>query len=332
MTTYQAYVVDQPDGRFVLERRRLQMDALQEGEVLIRVQYSSINYKDGLATLEQGKVVKQYPMVPGIDLAGIVAASRHPDYKPNDLVLATGYGLGVEHPGGYAELARVPGDWLIPLPAGLGAREAMVLGTAGLTAALCIDALEQAGIRPDHGPVLVTGATGGVGSLAIAMLAKLGYTVEASTGKMQMRPMIERWGATRIWNREEVCPDTIKPLGKQQWAAAVDTVGGQTLAHVLSSIRYGGAVAACGLTGGAQVPTTVFPFILRGVRLIGIDSVWCSRELRLRMWKRMAGEWKPPTLEDIAREITFAELPENLAMIQQGHGTGRTVVRIGNPS
>jgi len=304
-------------------------DQLPEGEVTIRVAYSSVNYKDGLALRANSRVVKSYPIVPGIDLAGTVTESRDERYRPGDRVIVTGYELGVSRDGGYGEFARVPADWVVPLPPGLTLREAMICGTAGFTAALSIDRLERHGVAPGNGPVLVTGATGGVGCLAIAMLTARGYEVTASTGKADGHEFLKKIGAATVIDRRQLTPETIRPLDRQTWSAAIDPVGGRSLAFILSAIRYGGAAAVSGLTGGTDVPATVYPFILRGVSLIGIDSVYCPMEERIRVWRRMAGDLKPAALDELCtREVTLDDLPEVLAAFLLGQHMGRTIVRM----
>jgi len=304
-------------------------DRLPEGDLLIRTAYSSVNYKDALACKANSRIVKTYPHIPGIDAAGIVAESGNPAFQPGDEVLITGYELGVSRHGGYSEYVRVPSAWAVPLPAGLTLKESMILGTAGFTAAQSVWELEKSGITPGSGPVLVTGASGGVGSLAVAILAKLGYEVIASTGKMDMHRDLLTAGASSVITREDILEGGSRPLQKQRWLAAVDTVGGGTLAAVLSQIRYGGAVTACGLTGGAELPATVYPFILRGVRLIGIDSVYASQETRRVIWERLASAYKPSALESMSREITMEQIGSTVAGMLQGEARGRTVVAIG---
>ncbi|WP_328592608.1 oxidoreductase [Paenibacillus cymbidii] len=309
-------------------------DALPAGDVLVRVAYSSINYKDALAlTPGGGGVLRKLPMVPGIDLSGVVARSGDPRFREGDRVLATGYDLGTAHYGGFAAYCRLPADWLVPLPDGLSLREAMGIGTAGFTAALAIERLEQAGLRPDSGDVLVTGATGGVGSFAVALLAERGYTVVAMSGKPAAHPYLRQLGAARIVGRAEPAADggaKRKPLERQLWAGAVDSVGGGTLAGILAATKYGGSVAACGLAGGAELQTTVLPFILRGVNLLGIDSVYCPKAVRERLWGKLGGEWKPQRLGAIVSgEVPLAEAADASARLLQGEATGRTVVRVG---
>lgn len=304
----------------------LALSDLPEGDVLIDVHYSSVNYKDGLAVMPEGKIVSSYPFVPGIDLSGIVIESNHPDLQAGDPVLVTGYGLGVSHFGGYSEAARVPAEWVVPLPDGMTLREAMIYGTAGFTAALALHRLEANGLSPASGPVLVTGASGGVGSLATAILAQAGYAVAAVTGKAEAGDFLRRLGAREILPREALLPEKPRPLAKSRWAGAIDPVGGETLAHVLSELQYGGPAAACGLAGGAQLDTTVYPFILRGAALLGIDSVHCPMALRRQLWQRLAREWKPSALQQTANEIAPGELADALASILQGRIMGRTIV------
>ena len=271
---FRAFIVDKQNGQFDANVDMLSVNDLPDGEVLLEVHYSSVNYKDGLASVDNSTIVKSYPFVPGIDMAGVVVESTDERFQAGDKVIATSYEIGVTHFGGYSEYARVKADWIVPLPNGMTLKEAMVYGTAGFTAALSIQRLEQVGFTPDSGKVLVTGATGGVGSLAIAILAKLRFDVVASTGKETAHHFLKQLGAKEVISRDEVFEEKVRALDKQQWAAAVDPVGGQTLASILSKLNYGGAVAVSGLTGGTKVPTAVFPFILRGVSLLGVDSVY----------------------------------------------------------
>lgn len=329
MDRYQALTIDWQDSALASEVREYHPDQLPEGEVTIRVAYSGVNYKDGLASVPDGKVVRGYPHIPGIDLAGTVIASSDSRFREEDDVLVTGYGLGVSHPGGFSQLARVPADWVVPLPKGLTAFEAMALGTAGFTAALSILRLEENGLRADQGPVLVGGATGGVGSWAVALLARSGYKVVASTRKSEEAVFLKGLGAAEVVSPEELLIPNGRPLGSEKWAAAVDPVGGSYLPSLLGTIRYGGAIALSGLTGGAAFEGSVMPFILRGVSLLGIDSVQCPMDKRLAVWTRLGDEWKPgPLAELIARRIVLDELPGELRRILQGQARGRAVVSL----
>lgn len=325
---FSALVVNKTAEDFSLTIESLSLDDLSEGDVTINVHYSSVNYKDGLASIPNGKIVQTYPLVPGIDLAGIVVSSSDSRYKAGDKVIVTSYELGVSHDGGYSEYARVPGEWVVPLPDNLTLKEAMVFGTAGFTAALSIHQLEKDGLTPEKGPILVTGSSGGVGSMAVSMLAKRNYDVIASTGKESEHDYLKKLGAKEVISREDVTPEKTRPIGKQRWAGAVDPVGGKTLASVLSNTQYGGLVAVSGLAGGTDVPTTVFPFILRGVHLLGIDSVYCPMALRKTIWNRIATDLKPADLETLKNDVSLKQLPEALAGILQGQVRGRTVVNV----
>ena len=321
-----AFVAEQRDGEVDRGLRSLPSGELGDGDVVVRVECSSVNYKDGLATIPKGQVARISPLVPGIDLAGTVVSGAG-DVSEGASVLAHGYDIGVAHHGGYAEYARLPADWVVPLPEGMSARQAMAIGTAGFTAALSVARLERHGVSADDGPVLVTGATGGVGSTAVSILAARGYEVVASSGK-DSRDYLESLGAAEVVSRDDIAGDG-KPLGKQRWAAAVDCVGGATLAGLLPQIRYGGAVAASGLTAGIAVETTVMPFILRSVSLIGVDSVQTPMEERAEIWRRLADDLRPPQLDDtITREIGLDDVETALDAILRGELTGRTVVRV----
>ena len=321
--SFRALVAEKGDDDVARELRELSADDLGEGDVVVRVDCSSVNYKDALATIPKGQVARISPLVPGIDLAGTVVEGPGEGTE----VLVHGYDLGVAHNGGYAEYARVPGEWVVPLPDGLSTTQAMAIGTAGFTAALAVARLERHGVQPGDGPVLVTGATGGVGSTAVSILAARGFEVVASTGK-DAREYLESLGAAEIVSREDVAGDG-KPLGKQRWAAAVDSVGGAVLAGLFPQIRYGGAVAASGLTAGVKVETTVMPFILRSVALIGVDSVMADIDERAELWRRLADDLRPPQLDDeITREVSLDELEPVLDRILKGGVTGRTVVRV----
>ena len=318
-----AFVAEQRAGEVDRGLRTLPASELGDGDVVVRVEFSSVNYKDALATIPNGQVARISPLVPGIDLAGTVVSG--PDEGAS--VLVHGYDLGVAHHGGYAEYARVPAEWVVPLPDGLSARQAMAIGTAGFTAAMSVARLEHHGVTPDDGPVLVTGASGGVGSTAVSILAARGYKVVASSGK-DAKEYLESLGASEVVRREDIEGDG-KPLGKQRWAAAVDSVGGAVLAGLFPQIRYGGAVAATGLTAGVKVETTVMPFILRSVALLGIDSVQTPMEERAGVWGRLADDLRPPQLDEaIMREIGLEELDATLDAILQGELSGRTVVRV----
>lgn len=325
---FKALVMDKTEGDFTIGIKKITFDDLPHGEVLIKVAYSSINYKDGLASIPEGKIVRSYPFVPGIDLAGVVVSSEDPRYAEGDQVIATSYEIGVSHYGGYSEYARIPADWIVPLPSGLSLKEAMIYGTAGLTAALSVQRLEENGLSPEKGKVLVSGATGGVGSIAVAILAKRGYDVVASTGKASEHDYLHKLGAKEVVSRDEVFNGKVKALDKQLWAGAVDPVGGESLAAILSKIHYNGSVAVSGLTGGGNVPTTVFPFILRGINLLGIDSVYCPMESRKPLWQRMASDFKPEVLESISKEISLDELAQTLPIILQGQAKGRFIVKM----
>ena len=301
---------------------------LMDGDVTIRVEYSTVNYKDGLAVTGKVPVVRRFPMIAGIDGAGTVESSTHPAWKPGDKVILNGWGCGETHLGSYAGKARVKGDWLVPLPATMSAREAMAIGTAGYTAMLAVMALEQHGLTPERGPIAVTGANGGVGSVAIAILAKRGFTVHAVTGRTQEADYLKGLGAAEIVPRQELTGPA-KPLAKERWAGAVDAVGSTTLANLLSMTRYGGAVAACGLAGGMDLPTSVAPFILRGVCLYGIDSVMCPLERRKTAWKRLENELDRQKLAAMTTEIGLSDVPKAAAAILNGEVRGRIVVKIG---
>jgi acrylyl-CoA reductase (NADPH) len=299
------------------------------GDVTIRVEYSSINYKDGLAIQADGRVARVYPLIPGVDLAGIVTESSDPRYAPGSSVLAHGYDLGMGHHGGLAELARVPAGWVVPLPDGLTARQAMALGTAGFTAALSVEALETAGLKPGTGPVIVTGASGGVGSTAVDILAARGYEVVASTGSADAHEYLRALGASEVVDRTETSAESLRPLERARWAGAVDAVGGATLAYLLRTMAYGGSIAISGNAGGIAYASTVFPFILRAVNILGIDSASLPIERRIALWQRLATDLRPPHLdESITHEVTLDDAPTVLEAIVGGGVTGRTVVRV----
>jgi len=326
---FHALVVNKQEDEFSVKIQKLSLQDLPEGEVLIRVRYSGVNYKDSLASLPNGGIISSYPQVPGIDLAGVVVSSDDARFQEGDEVIATSYEIGVSHFGGYSEYARIPAKWIVPLPKGLTLKEAMIIGTAGFTAALSVQRLVDNKAAPDKGKVLVTGATGGVGSFAVSILSALGYQVEASTGKQEEQAYLKSLGAAAVIAREEVYDGKLRALGKQKWAAAIDPVGGEPLAALLSRIQYGGSVAVSGLTAGAQLPATVYPFILRGINLLGIDSVYCPMDTRLNIWHRLATDLKPANLEAfVQQEITLEELPEALPILLKGAARGRIVVKL----
>jgi putative YhdH/YhfP family quinone oxidoreductase len=314
------------DGHVSAGVEAISRNQLPAGDVLIEVAYSSLNYKDALAAQGHPGVVQEFPHVPGIDCAGGVVESASPGYRPGDEVLVTGYDLGAAHWGGYAAYVRVPSEWVVPLPAGLSLRESMIYGTAGFTAAQCVTAIVERGIRPERGPVVVTGSTGGVGSLAVAILAKLGYEVAAVTGKTGEHAWLHRLGAAKILGRKDVVDTSDRPLLSARWAAAIDTVGGQPLATIVRSTQHRGCVAACGMVAGNNVPLTVYPFILRGVTLAGIDSAKCPRPQRLEMWEKLAGPWRVERLDEFAETVTLDVLPKSAKEILAGEIVGRTLV------
>ncbi len=327
--TFKAFVVDKKEAGFTAAFKDITQTDLPPGEVLIKVAYSSVNYKDGLASIPEGKIVRNYPFVPGIDLAGVVVESSEAGFKPGDEVIVTSYALGVSHFGGFSEYARVKAEWVVPLPSGLTLKEAMALGTAGFTAALAVHKLVYNGLTPQHGPVLITGATGGLGSIAISILKNLGYTVAASTGQQSEHDYLKALGADDILPREETSAESNRPLDKDRWAGCVDAVGGATLAYLLRTTSYGGSIASCGNTGGVNVNTTVFPFILRGINLLGIDSANCPMALRRTIWEHLASDYKPKHLLDlVGHEAPFEELPQALAAILKGGVRGRTIIKI----
>ena len=330
MEQFQAFVAEQRDGEVDRGLRTLAPDELPEGEVTVRVAFSSVNYKDALATIPKGQVARISPLVPGIDLVGQVVESSASEFVPGQQVIVHGYDLGVSHHGGYAQYARVPAGWVVPLPDGLSPRQAMALGTAGYTAALSVHLLEgQRDLNPDAGPVLVTGATGGVGSTAVGILAARGYEVVASTGKQEVHDFLRQLGAAEVISREETSAESDRPLERQRWAAAVDAVGGSTLAYILRTLRIGGAVATSGNTGGIKLQTTVLPFILRGVALVGADSVQTPMDLRRHIWEHLAADMRPNGLDElITREVGLDALEGVLDSLLAGKGQGRTVVKV----
>jgi len=327
MATFKAIRIDKADKGQSVALVDFDENDLMDGDVTVKVAWSTINYKDGLALTGKAPVVRRFPMIPGIDLAGTVETSSNPAWKPGDQVILNGYGLGETHLGSYAEKARVKGDWLVPLPAGMGGGDAMAIGTAGYTAMLAVMALEHHGLTPDRGPVVVTGAAGGVGSVAIAVLAKLGYRVIASTGRPQEADYLRALGASEIIERGELA-GTPRALGRERWAGGIDTIGSTTLANVLSMTSYGGAVAACGLAGGMDLPTSVAPFILRGVCLLGIDSVMCPQKRRREAWNRLASGLDRGKLAAMTNEVGLGQVQDFGLAILEGRVRGRIVVKI----
>ncbi|HMW23625.1 MAG TPA: MDR family oxidoreductase [Burkholderiaceae bacterium] len=328
---FRGLLIDKVDGQQTASIQTLSESALPEGDVTVRVAYSTLNYKDALAITGRSPVVRRFPMVPGIDFAGTVESSADPAFAVGDAVVLNGWGVGEGHWGGLAERARVPGKWLIPLQSPFTLRQAMGIGTAGYTAALCVLALERHGVTPDQGPVVVTGAAGGVGSIAVAMLARLGYEVAAVTGRPQEAEFLTALGARQVLDRAEMAKPG-KPLDKERWAGAVDVAGGQLLANVCAAMRYRGVVAACGLAGGMTWPATVAPFILRGVTLAGVDSVMAPKAERLEAWRRLATDLDVALLEGLMREIGLDEAIAVAPDLLAGQVRGRVVVRVGAPA
>jgi acrylyl-CoA reductase (NADPH) len=326
-SSFKAFRIADTDGRIAGTIVDTTLDELSPGDVVIAASYSSVNYKDALAATGAAKILKRMPLVGGIDVAGTVASSTDARFREGDQVLVTGYDLGVANDGGYAAYVRVPADWVVKIPAGLTARDAMTLGTAGFTAARSVIRLEHNGLTPGSGPVIVTGATGGVGSIAVAILAGLGYQVTAMTGKDAEHAYLKSLGATEILPRS-AAQKSQRPLEKATWAGAVDPVGGETLAWLTRTMNYGASIANSGLTGGTELHTTVVPFILRGINLLGIDSVTCPMAPRLEIWRRLATDMKPAMLASIAREIDLAGLPDAFATLAAGNARGRFIVNL----
>jgi len=326
--TFKALVVDLKDEKPVASLQALRKESLPPGDVVVSVVYSSLNYKDGLAVTGQGRIINRYPMVPGIDLAGIVEKSDSPSFKPGDQVLLTGWGIGERHWGGYAQWARVKADWLLPLPKGLTLKQAMGIGTAGLTSMLCVMALETHALRSGGRDVIVTGASGGVGSVAVAILAKLGYRVVASTGRTEAHDYLKTLGASQIIDRKVLANPSGKPLESERWGGGIDTVGGETLASLLRSMAYGASVASCGLAGGKALNTTVYPFILRGVNLLGIACAFCPNEQRHEAWKRLTCDLPFDLLDQMIQVVPLEEVPMLSRKIIRGEIRGRVVISL----
>jgi len=323
---FKALLIREKDGEFIRGIADRLISDLPDGDVLIRVKYSSINYKDALSASGNKGVTKKYPHTPGIDAAGIVEESSDARLRKGDSVIVTGYDLGMNTSGGFGQYIRVPADWVVKLPENLSLRTSMVYGTAGFTAALCILKLLSSGLKPDDGEILVTGATGGVGSTAVSILSKIGFSVTAASGKSDSEAMLTSLGAKKIISRSDIDDNSGRPLLKGRWAGAVDTVGGNILATVLKTVDYGGAVACCGNVASIELNTTVFPFILRGVTLFGIDSVQCPMELRLKTWDKIANEWMSGNINDYISEVSLSGLGEKLDEILAGKVAGRVVV------
>ncbi|WP_243372351.1 MDR family oxidoreductase [Microvirga solisilvae] len=327
MASFKALVIDKSDAGQNVEFRDFDETDLMDGDVTVRVSHSTLNYKDGLALTGKAPVVRRFPMIPGVDLVGVVETSSHSEFKPGDAVILNGWGLGETHLGAYAEKVRVKGDWLIPLPSGLSPHQAMAIGTAGYTAMLCLMALEKHGLTPERGPAVVTGAVGGVGSVAVTLLARAGWHVIASTGRPEEADYLKGLGAAEILDRSELT-GAVRPLGKERWAAGVDTVGSVPLANVIAMTKYGGAIAACGLAAGMDLPSTVAPFILRNVALLGVDSVMAPKALRIEAWNRLAHELDHGKLAAMTSTIPLAEVMEAGRKIVEGQIKGRVVVAI----
>ena len=326
--SFKAYLISQEDGKVVSRFTEMNEDQLDPGEVTLRVAYSSVNYKDALAATGAGRIIRRYPCIGGIDMAGTVVDSRDPRFSKGDAVLCTGYDVGVTHHGGYAEVARMPADWLVKIPAGMTFKDAMAYGTAGFTAALAVVRMEANGLTPDKGPVIVNGATGGVGSIAIGILARLGYKVVALTGKETENDYLRKLGASEVMLRSSLDLGKIKPLDRATWAGAVDNLGGEVLAWLASTMQIGGTLASVGLAASIKLDTTVMPFILRGVSLLGIDSANCPMPLRVEVWRRLAGDMRPVELDAATRTIAFSELPAVFDDFLKARVTGRIVVAI----
>jgi len=328
MSTFKAVFAEQIEGKPKISIQQIDRASLPAGEVLVRVHYSDLNYKDGLAVTGRPGVIRKYPMVPGVDLAGVVEESSSPDWKPGDEVVVTGFGLSETAWGGYAELARMKADWLVRLPKGITLKQSMAIGTAGFTAMQCVVALERHGLVVDSGEVLVTGAAGGVGSIAVAILAKLGYRVAASTGRPELGDYLRSLGASEIVDRNTLSAPSKRPMESERWAGAVDSVGGDTLATVIRALVANGSVAACGIAGGAALNTTVYPFILRGVNLLGINSVYVSHSDRLLIWERLSRDLPLPLLDSLTQDAPLEAVFDLGEKIIAGAVRGRTVIRI----
>lgn len=329
MQVFKAWLVEETtENTYTSSLVERSLADLPPGEVVVKVQYSSINYKDALSNSGNKGVTREYPHTPGIDAAGTVVESSSAVFKPGDEVIVTGFDLGMNTSGGFGQLIRIPAEWLVKCPQSLSLKESMIIGTAGFTAALCIEKLMKNGVSPDAGEILVTGASGGVGIVAVALLKKLGFTVVASTGKSEQHDLLTAIGAEKIIDRGELSEESSRPMLKEQWAGAVDVVGGVTLANILKTLRYGGSVACCGLVGSPTFPATVFPFILRGINLLGVDSVMLPQTTKQQMWNKLATDWRLDNLSQMSHEIGFDSLQSSLEKVLSGQGVGRTVLNL----
>jgi acrylyl-CoA reductase (NADPH) len=327
MTTFRALLVSKTDDGQKVDFVQMDESELMDGDVTVAVEYSSVNYKDGLAITGKSPIIRKYPLIPGVEFVGTVVSSSHPEWKAGDKVIHGGWGVGEGHHGGFAELARVKGDWLVPLPKRFSAADAAAIGVAGYTAMLCVMALEEQGVKPEHGDILVTGAAGGVGTVSIALLSKLGFTVAASTGRPEEEAFLKALGATTVIDRKEF-NGPVKPLAKSRWAGAIDSVGSVTLANVLSQMKEDGAVAACGLAQGMDLPTSVAPFILRGVKLIGVNSVATPQPRRRAAWARLERDLDMTKLNSLTTHVKLDDLPRVAADIVAGKVRGRVVLDV----
>ena len=326
--TLRAIVIEDIDGKHKGSLKEITTDDLPEGEVTVNVAYSTLNYKDGLAVTGTAKIARKPPLIGGIDLAGTVETSSSPEYKPGDKVLVNGWGLSESHNGGYTQKQRLKADWLVPVPEKFSLKQAMAIGTAGYTSMLCVMDIERLGVKPGDKEVLVTGAAGGVGSVAVALLDKLGYQVAASTGRAELGDYLKSLGASTIIERAELAEPSKRPMDAERWSGAVDSVGGETLASALRGMCYGGAVAACGLAGGGHLPTTVYPFILRGVSLVGVDSVMCPKPKRFEAWRRLASDLPIEKLDAMTTVEPMSKVPELAVEILKGQVRGRVVIDV----
>ena len=329
MTSFKALLIEKTEDKtFTRSITQRSLEDLPEGSLLVKVQYSSLNYKDALSAIGNPGVSRNFPHSPGIDAAGVVVSSSDGQFQEGDEIIVTGFDLGMNTSGGFAEYIRIPSEWAVAKPQGLTLKEAMVLGTAGFTAGLSVQALVENGVKPDQGDILVTGATGGVGSVAVALLAKAGFSVVACTGKKEHQEFLISLGASKVVTREELLENQERPMLKEQYAGAIDTVGGEYLAQAIKSTRYGGTVTCCGLTASADLNVSVFPFILRGVSLLGIDSVQCPMPPRLRLWDKLSGEWKLDCLDALTEEVSLDQLSDKIDAILKGQVSGRTLVNL----